>query len=127
MAERADRRWPRLPLRQALHPRRHPSLLLSRFRRDGRPAARCREYQHRRMVRPRRREAIGEGVSAAVVVPAPDQRLHETNLILRRAATRSDAARLEGWRLGTAVARGHPSRRIAGAVLLRTVTDKFVR
>src|SRR5450755_3987554 len=70
MAGPATRRRPRVSLRQAFHARRHPSLLLSRFRRDGGPAARSRQCQHRRLVRPRRATAVGEGVSASIVVPA---------------------------------------------------------
>jgi hypothetical protein len=37
----------------------------------------------------------------------------------RSPAERSEAGRLEGWQPGTAVVRGHPSRRIAFAMLLR--------
>ena len=43
-----------ISLRQALHAGRYPALLLARFRQPGRPAARSRQHQHRRLVRPRR-------------------------------------------------------------------------
>jgi glutathione S-transferase len=43
VAERADGGRPGLFMRQALHARRHPALLLCRFRQPDRPAARCRE------------------------------------------------------------------------------------
>ncbi len=53
----------------ALHARRHPAVLLARFRRPGRPAAGSRQRQYRGMVRPCRRAAIGEGVRAQARVP----------------------------------------------------------
>jgi hypothetical protein len=45
------------------------------------------------------------------------------DLILRSPATRSDAGRLEGWRLGTAVARGHPTHRLRDALRVRFGED----
>ncbi len=61
MAQRPDRRQG-LSLRQAFYARRHPALLLARFRQPGRPAAGYRQRQYRRVVRARRRTAVGEGV-----------------------------------------------------------------
>ena len=53
----------RMDLRQALHARRHPALLLARFRQPGRPADGSGQPPHRGVVRARRREAEREGVS----------------------------------------------------------------
>src|ERR1700694_412636 len=44
-------------------------LLLPRFRQSGRPAARCSQHQHRRMVRACRCAAFREGVGSYHVIP----------------------------------------------------------
>ena len=59
----------RVSVRQALHDGGHPALLLARFRRPGRPAARYRQQQHRGMDGARGRAAIGEGVDLLAVIP----------------------------------------------------------
>ena len=51
-------------LRQALHPRRHPAVLLPRFRRAGRPAAQSREQERLGVVRPCEGKALGGGLIA---------------------------------------------------------------
>jgi Glutathione S-transferase, N-terminal domain len=70
MAERADGGRAGISLRQAFHARRHPALLLDRIRQPGRPAARSRQHPHRRLARPRRSTALGEGVASASPSPA---------------------------------------------------------
>ena len=53
MAGRADRRQG-ISVRQAFYAGGHPPLRLAQFRQPGRPAARSRQRQHRRLVRPGR-------------------------------------------------------------------------
>jgi glutathione S-transferase len=50
-------------VRKALHARRYAAVLLDRFRWPGRAAAGPGQHHHRRMVRPRRRAAIGAGLN----------------------------------------------------------------
>src|ERR1700726_2689969 len=61
MAQRSDG-GQGLSLRKPFHAGGYAALLLDRFRRHCRLAARSGQYQHRRLVRPRRRAAFGEGV-----------------------------------------------------------------
>ena len=61
-------------VRQALHAGRHPAVLLARFRQPGRPAARSRQHQYRRLVRARRRAAFGEGVGSNKLRRHPEER-----------------------------------------------------
>ena len=64
-----------ISLRQALHARRHPALLLARFRQPGRPAAGSRQHQYRGMVRTRRASGRRcEGRPGDPLSPVPRRR-----------------------------------------------------
>jgi Glutathione S-transferase, N-terminal domain len=71
MAERADERQARVHLRQALHARRHPALLLAGIRQSGRPAARSGQRQYRRLARARRTAAKREGLTSSSLTGCP--------------------------------------------------------
>ena len=94
MAERPDGRRTRLPLRPAFHARRHPALLLGRFRQPGRPAAGSREHQRSGVAQARRRTAVGDGVGLSTTSlraerSNPCRRVTRDGL-LRRFAPRND-------------------------------------